>query len=96
MKLETAANQLEALGNSTRLGIIRILIQAGEDGVLVGDIQKRMDVPASTLSHHLARLVQAGLMKQERQSRMLFCKANYKNMDRLVDYLMKNCCAEDG
>jgi len=97
MKLEIAAKQLEALGNTTRLEVFRTLIQAGHEGLPVGDIQKRLSIPASTLSHHIAKLVQTELIKQDRESRMLYCKANYNTMTQLMTFLMQNCCeAESG
>ncbi len=95
MKLEDAAKQLEALGNPTRLAICRVLIRRGQDGCPVGDIRKKLDIPASTLSHHIAKLVNAGLITQERDSRSLFCKADFKNMDALMTFLARNCCAEE-
>ncbi|WP_156499773.1 helix-turn-helix transcriptional regulator, partial [Oleiphilus sp. HI0061] len=54
MDIENAAKQLEALGNVTRLEIFRTLIQAGQSGMTVGDIQKKLGIPASTLSHHIS------------------------------------------
>ena len=95
MKLEEAAKQLEALGNPTRLAIYRILIRHGQDGCPVGEIRKKLDVPASTLSHHIAKLVNAGLITQERDSRSLICKADLTNMDTLMTFLARNCCAEE-
>ena len=95
MKLEEAAKQLEALGNPTRLAIYRILIRRGQDGCPVGEIRKKLDVPASTLSHHIGKLVNAGLITQERDSRSLFCKADLTNMDTLMTFLVRNCCAEE-
>jgi len=95
MKLEEAAKQLEALGNPTRLAIYRILIRRGQDGCPVGEIRKKLEVPASTLSHHIAKLVNAGLITQERDSRSLFCKADLTNMDTLMTFLARNCCAEE-
>jgi len=92
MKLEIAAKQLEALGNTTRLEVFRTLIQAGHEGLPVGDIQKRLSIPASTLSHHIAKLVQTELIKQDRESRTLYCKANYNTMTQLMTFLMQNCC----
>ncbi|RUV35614.1 ArsR family transcriptional regulator, partial [Mesorhizobium sp. M7A.F.Ca.MR.228.00.0.0] len=55
MKLEKAAVQLEALGNPTRLQLYRILVRAGDDGLAVGSVQGKLDIPSSTLSHHLKR-----------------------------------------
>jgi DNA-binding transcriptional ArsR family regulator len=90
-----AAKQLEALGNPTRLAIYRDLVQAGQKGSPVGDIRDKLDIPGSTLSHHIAKLVHAGLVTQERDSRSLYCKADLKNMDALMKYLVRNCCAEE-
>ena len=95
MKLENAAKQLEALGNPTRLAIYRVLIQHGNTGIPVGEIRKKIGIPASTLSHHIAKLVHAGLVTQERDSRSLFCKADFANMNTLMAFMAHNCCAED-
>ena len=95
MQLENAAKQLEALGNSTRLAIYRDLIEVGHKGSPVGEIRKKLNIPASTLSHHIAKLVHTGLISQERDGRTLYCKADFTNMDALMTFLVKNCCAED-
>jgi DNA-binding transcriptional ArsR family regulator len=95
MKLKNAAKQLEALGNPTRLAIYRSLVQAGAEGSPVGDIRDLLDMPASTLSHHIAKLVNAGLLTQQRDSRSLVCRVDNENMDRLMAFLVKNCCTED-
>lgn len=94
MKLELAAAQLEALGNTTRLQLYRTLVRAGDDGLPVGRIQEKLDIAASTLSHHLKRLVDTGLVKQERQATTLICRANYPGMQALVGYLVDECCAD--
>ena len=96
MKLEKAAAQLEALGNPTRLNIFRILVRAGDAGLPVGRVQDRLDIPASTLSHHCKRLIDTGLVTQERQATTLICRANYKGMNALIGYLADECCAESG
>lgn len=95
MELAKAAEQLEALGNTTRLSIYRMLIEVGRRGSPVGDIKNTLGIPASTLSHHIAKLVQAGLVIQERESRTLLCTANFENMDALLAFLVHNCCAAD-
>ncbi|MHA6645512.1 ArsR/SmtB family transcription factor [Mesorhizobium sp. A623] len=94
MELEKAASQLEALGNSTRLQLYRILVRAGDEGLAVGSVQEKLDVPASTLSHHLKRLVDTGLVTQERQATTLVCRANYPGMNALIGYLADECCAD--
>ena len=95
MELQESAKSLEALGNPTRLSIYRDLVEAGADGRSVGDINENLGIPASTLSHHINKLVQAGLITQERVSRTLVCRAESAKMDELVLYLAHNCCAED-
>ena len=87
MELELAARQLEALGNLTRLKVYRTLARAGQDGLPVGALQQRVDVPASTLSHHLHRLIQTGLVAQERQATTLVCRAVDPAMNALIGFL---------
>src|SRR5215218_11060056 len=94
MKVEQAAKQLEALGNPTRLQVYRTLVRAGEAGCPVGRIQERLDIPASTLSHHLHRLILTGLVTQERQATTLICRANYPVMRDLLGFLTEECCVE--
>ena len=95
MELEKAAKQLEALGNPTRLAIYRDLIQAGPKGCPVGDIREKREIPASTLSHHISKLLQAELITQDRVSRSLVCRADFINMDALMVFMVHNCCADD-
>ena len=92
LDVANAAACLEALGSPTRLEIYRLLVQAGPGGAVVGELQARLGIPASTLSHHLARLVRVGLIAQERQSRNLICRANYTRMNGLLAFLSDQCC----
>ena len=92
MKIEKAAAQLAELGHVTRLGIYRSLVRAGSLGLAVSDIQSQLEVPGSTLSHHINRLVQVGLVKQIREGRMLRCVAQYQKLDKLIGFLMEECC----
>lgn len=94
MKLEIAAAQLEALGNPTRLQLYRILVRAGDEGLPVGRVQEKLGIAASTLSHHVKRLVEAGLVIQERQATTLFSKAHYPAMQSLIGFLADECCAD--
>jgi len=95
MQIDNAASCLEALGSSHRLGIYRLLVQTGTQGMTVGDIKNKLDMPSSTLSHHIAKLVKQGLIRQERESRSLICCCNYELMDELMHYLSDNCCRGD-
>ena len=96
MNSQTAAAALESLGNETRLRIFRTLVRAGPTGSPVGSLKDRLDIPGSTLSHHIGHLVSAGLMDQNREGRTLRCTANFRTMRALVDYLVAECCADDG
>ncbi|MFC7397953.1 ArsR/SmtB family transcription factor [Chelatococcus sp. GCM10030263] len=94
MKVEQAATQLEALGNSTRLQVYRTLVRAGDAGLPVGRLQDKLGIAASTLSHHLHRLILTGLVTQERQATTLICRANYPAMNSLVGFLVDECCVD--
>lgn len=93
MEIPELAACLEKLGHPTRLAAFRLLVRAGRDGLPVGDIQAHLGVPASTLSHHLAHLVAAGLLRQTREGRVLRCTADYERMDAVVAALTAECCA---
>jgi DNA-binding transcriptional ArsR family regulator len=96
MKLEQSAKQLEALGNPTRLKLYRTLVRAGHAGLPVGRLQDKLKIAASTLSHHLHRLILTGLVTQERQATTLICRANYPVMRDLLDFMTEECCADAG
>lgn len=96
MKLNQAARCLEKLGNPTRLEVFRLLVRAGPEGLSVGEIQDHLGIPASTLSHHIGHLVNAGLVLQEREGRQLICKPDFALMDGLIDFLTAECCLLDG
>ncbi|NKM86533.1 metalloregulator ArsR/SmtB family transcription factor [Rhizobium laguerreae] len=94
MNIEIASSQMESLGNSTRLRIYRALVRAGVDGLPVGGLQQKLGIPASTLSHHCRKLIDGGLVTQERIGTTLICRANYKSMNALIGYLADECCAD--
>lgn len=94
MNVEEAAKQLEALGNPTRLQLYRTLVRAGHGGLPVNQVQERLGIPASTLSHHLQRLIRNGLVSQERQATTLICRAVYPAMNALLGFLGDECCVE--
>jgi len=95
MNNRSAAAALESLGNETRLTVYRSLVRAGPNGLAVGKLKQKLHIPGSTLSHHIAHLVNAGLMTQRREGRVLRCTANYRSMRKLVDYLVAECCEDD-
>ena len=93
MELSQAARCLDKLGNPVRLEVFRLLVRAGRDGMAVGEIQEHLEIPASTLSHHISHLVNAGLVRQERESRILRCTPNFGLMEDLIGFLTEQCCA---
>ena len=92
MDHEVAVKRLGELGHSTRMSVFRLLVKAGDKGLPVGEIQKRLDVAAATLSHHLHRLVAAGLVKQQRDGRTLFCIAQMGALREVITFLDDECC----
>ena len=91
-----AAKSLSALGHEARLAVFRLLVRAGEDGLNVGDIGLHLEIPPSTLAHHLSALVDVGLVQQKRFGREIRNYANYDRMTGLVDFLTRECCAGVG
>jgi len=93
MDIEIAARRLAELGNPTRLQIVRLLVQAGGEGLAIGELQTRLGVPASTLAFHLRGLVTASLVKQERQGRTVLCTIDSRAINLTLAFVKENCCA---
>lgn len=92
MKFTAAIDALGALAQEHRLALFRLLVQAGPDGMAAGALAEALGVPNSSLSFHLAHLNRAGLIEQRRDGRSLIYTADYSAMNRLIDFLMENCC----
>jgi len=84
---------LKALAHARRLELFRLLVQAGEDGLTVGSLQANTGHAGATLSNHLNTLRRAGLIRDRRVSRNIWCRADYGQMNALISYLTENCCA---
>jgi ArsR family transcriptional regulator len=91
-KLERHADQLSALGHPVRLQILRYVVQGGDGGTAAGDIQAHVDLPASTLSHHLKRLMDAGLLSARTEGTFHYYAAEYATLRGLTDYVWEDCC----
>lgn len=91
-KLEAHAEQLGALGHPARLAVIRLVVQAGTDGLAAGEIQAKLDIPASTLSHHIDRLARTGLLEARREGTYIYYSAVFETLRALTDYLWEDCC----
>lgn len=94
LAIEQAARGFAAAGSVPRLSVLRALVRTGPAGLTVGDLQDRLDIPASTLSHHLRHLVECGLIDQKRQGRQIINCANFPKIRKLADYLLSECCAD--
>lgn len=95
-KLEKHAEQLSALGHPVRLAILRFVVQAGAEGAAAGEIQQHVDLPASTLSHHLKRLSSTGLLGSRSEGTFIYYRADYRTLRGLTEYLWEDCCKRGG
>ena len=87
----------ESLGSSVRLDIFCMLVQAGEAGLVAGEIADALEIPATNLSFHLKAMLQANLVTVRQEGRFLRYRANVSNMLRVLAYVMENCAqAEAG
>ena len=93
MDTQAAAKCLSELGAPARLETFRLLIKAGPGGLAVSEIQRHLGIPASTLSHHVSRLVWCGLVSQTREGRVLRCRIEYDRVRALLAFLQEDCCA---
>lgn len=91
--VEQAAEQLKALGHPVRLTILRSVVQGPVAGMPAGELQARLEIPASTLSHHLASLAEAGLVSVAREGTTLRYRAEFGALRALTEYLWEDCCS---
>jgi DNA-binding transcriptional ArsR family regulator len=91
-KLERHAEQLGALGHPARLGILRHVVQGGPEGTTTSELQTKLDIPWTTLNHHLDRLVASGLVATRREGKFAYHTANYAALKTLTDFLWEDCC----
>ena len=89
------ADMLAAMGAEPRLRIMRLLLSAHPEGMVVGEIGSELDIPASTLSHHLDKLKNEGLVTVRREGTYLWCSANTKGLEDLVGFLYAECCTRN-
>lgn len=91
-----AASAFAALGSEQRLSILRRLVRAGPDGVPIGELGEAVGITGSVLTHHLKQMVSAGLVLQRRDGRRILCAVDYDEIRRLSDFLLHECCADQG
>ncbi|MEM8754937.1 MAG: metalloregulator ArsR/SmtB family transcription factor [Pseudomonadota bacterium] len=90
--IDSTARALAALGHETRLSIFRLLVVAGLDGLKIGEIGARLGAAPSTLSFHLAALVEAGLVRQEKVGRAVVNRVDFEALKGAMDFLTSECC----
>lgn len=95
IRSHTAVHALSALAQEHRLAIFRLLVQAGRSGLPAGQIAKKLDMPASSLSFHLSHLKNGGVVSDERDGRSIIYRADFQAMNRLMAFLLENCCEGD-
>lgn len=89
------ADMLAAIGTEPRLRIIRLLLSAHPDGIVAGEIQAELGIPPSTLSHHLEKLKNEGLVNVRRESTFLWYSANTEALRELLTFLYAECCTRN-
>jgi ArsR family transcriptional regulator len=89
------SDMFSAMGTEPRLRIMRILLAAHPDGMIAGDIGSELDIPASTLSHHLDKLRNEDLVKVRRESTYLWYSANTDALQELLGFLYAECCTRN-
>jgi len=84
-----------AMGTEPRLRIMQLLMTAEPTGLIVGDIQSELDIPSSTLSHHLDKLKNEGLVSMRRESTFLRYTADTETLQELLQFLYAECCTRN-
>lgn len=92
MEAADVIRALGALAQEHRLGVFRLLVQAGPEGLPAGALAEALGVAPSSMSFHLSQMANAGLVTQRRQSRSIIYSADFAAMNGLMAYLTENCC----
>ncbi len=95
-ELTIAATAFAALGSEHRLAILRRLVRAGPGGLPIGQLGEDVGVSGSVLTHHVKQLVSAGLVEQRRDGRRIFCSVVHTEVEALSQFLISECCADQG
>ena len=94
-QIKRFADMFSAMGTEPRLRIMRLLLSAHPDGMVVGDIGTELDIPASTLSHHLEKLKHQDLVRVRREGTYLWYSANTAALQELLGFLYAECCTRN-
>jgi DNA-binding transcriptional ArsR family regulator len=89
------ADMFSAMGTEARLRIMQLLLSAHPEGMVVGELQEELDIPNSTLSHHLDKLRNEGLVQVRRESTFLRYTANTEALQEVLRFLYAECCTRN-
>jgi DNA-binding transcriptional ArsR family regulator len=92
--MQKYVDQFSALGQKDRLEIFRLLVRAGPQGKCVEEIRRRVQMPASTLSHHLNALTRCGLLTAHRSGRFIYYAIDWAKTAKLIRFMTEDCCAD--
>lgn len=92
--IDETAKALKELGHPIRLTIFKRLIKSGFHGLAVGQLQKELNIPNSTLSHHISSLASATLITQRREGTTLYCVVEYERFMQVINFLQDECCID--
>ncbi|NRB16591.1 MAG: helix-turn-helix transcriptional regulator [Rhodobacteraceae bacterium] len=94
MQWAQAAQGFAAMGSEARLQVLRCLIRAGHEGLMVAEIQHRTGIAPSTLAHHLKCLTSAGVVEQQKRGRSTISRASFQQLEALAQFVLSECCAD--
>lgn len=95
MKTDYATTIFEALSSGVRLDIFRLLVKHAPNGLVAGEIAKKLDIPSNNLSFHLKAVTHSGLVHMEKEGRFLRYRANIPLMLEVIAYLTEECCSAE-
>lgn len=93
MDIEHATALFGALSQDTRLRALRLLVQAGPDGLAAGVLSENLDTPHNTMSFHLHHLAATGIVSSRREGRSIIYSANFELVRDLIGFMVKDCCS---
>lgn len=94
MHTSDAVTVFAALAQKTRLSVLRLLVEAGPDGLAAGSLSDELQMAHNSMSFHLAQLKSAGLISAQKRGRSIVYQANFERINHLIHFLLKDCCIE--